>query len=148
MAEAEPLVVCGEAETEAIGERLAGTLGRDDVVYLEGDLGAGKTTFARGLARGLGALGREVASPTFALVNEYVDRAGAVVLRHLDLYRLADARRDLEALGLPEAVEGSPVCIEWPRNAVRELLAPTVRVRIETDRGGAARRVTVTRVAP
>jgi tRNA threonylcarbamoyladenosine biosynthesis protein TsaE len=143
--QAEPVTAYGEAETESVAERLAGELGRDDVVYLEGDLGAGKTTFARGLARGLGARAREVASPTFALVNEYAGDSGAIVLRHLELYRIADARRDLEGLGLPDAVAGAPVCIEWPRTAIRGLLPPTVEVRIETEPGGASRRITVAR---
>lgn len=140
-----PVMARGEAETEAVAERLAGTLGPGDVVYLEGDLGAGKTTFARGLARGLGARARDVASPTFALVNEYAGDTGAIVLRHLDLYRLADARRELEALGLPESVAGAPVCVEWPRTAIRSVLAPTVEVRIDTEPGGRSRRITVTR---
>lgn len=147
MSEPEAVIARGEAETEATAERLAGTLGESDVVYLEGDLGAGKTTFARGLARGLGARAREVASPTFALVNEYAGEDGSIVLRHLDLYRLADTRRDLEALGLPDSVAGAPACIEWPRTAIRGLLAPTVEVRIETLSGGEGRRITVKRLA-
>ncbi|HEY4229635.1 MAG TPA: tRNA (adenosine(37)-N6)-threonylcarbamoyltransferase complex ATPase subunit type 1 TsaE, partial [Thermoanaerobaculia bacterium] len=107
-------------ETEAFGERLAATLSPSDVVYLVGDLGAGKTTLARGLARGLGAQTREVASPTFALLNEYAAREGAgIVLRHLDLYRLADDPRDLAVLGLPDAVADAPVCVEWPGEAIR-----------------------------
>jgi len=147
MTEPEAVIALGEAETEAAAERLAGTLGPSAVVYLEGELGAGKTAFARGLARGLGARAREVASPTFALVNEYAGEAGAIVLRHLDLYRLADTRRDLEALGLPDSIAGAPVCIEWPRTAIRDLLAPTVEVEIETVSGGEARRITVRRLA-
>jgi len=147
MTEPEAVIALGEAETEAAAERLAGTLGPSAVVYLEGELGAGKTAFARGLARGLGARAREVASPTFALVNEYAGEAGEIVLRHLDLYRLADTRRDLEALGLPDSIAGAPVCIEWPRTAIRDLLAPTVEVEIETVSGGEARRITVRRLA-
>ncbi len=136
----------GEAETEAIAQRLAGRLDPTDVVYLEGELGAGKTTFARGLALGLGARARDVASPTFALLNEYAGESGVIVLRHLDLYRLEDTERDLAALGLPESVAGAPVCIEWPRTAIRGILAPTVEVQIETRAGGAARRIRVTSV--
>ncbi len=146
MIEPAGVIALGEAQTEAMAQRLAATLGPGDVVYLEGDLGAGKTTFARGLARGLGARVREVASPTFALVNEYAGEAGAIVLRHLDLYRLADTRRDLEALGLPDSVAGAPVCVEWPRSAIRGLLAPTVEVRIETLAGGEGRRITLERL--
>jgi tRNA threonylcarbamoyladenosine biosynthesis protein TsaE len=134
-------------ETEALGERLAAALGQEDVVYLEGDLGAGKTAFARGLARGLGAAAREVASPTFALLHEYAGPDGTVVLRHLDLYRLSDSARELEVLGLPDSVSGAPVCIEWPRPAVRGLLPPTVEVRIEADPGGEGRRVSIVRVS-
>lgn len=131
------------SETEALGERLAAGLSAGDVVFLEGELGAGKTAFARGLARGLGASEREVASPTFALLHEYAGSDGAIVLRHLDLYRLPDSERELEVLGLPESVLGAPVCIEWPRPAVRKILAPTVEVRIEAEPGGEGRRVSI-----
>jgi len=136
------------AETEALGEGLAATLSKDDVVYLEGELGAGKTAFARGVARGLGAAERDVASPTFSLVNEYAGPDGSIVLRHLDLYRLADAPRDLEVLGLPESMAGAPVCVEWPRGAVRGLLPPTVAVRLEALPGGEGRRVWIERLPP
>jgi tRNA threonylcarbamoyladenosine biosynthesis protein TsaE len=132
-------------ETEALGERLAATLSPADVVYLVGDLGAGKTTLARGLARGLGAREREVASPTFALLHEYAAPDGAIVLRHLDLYRLEDRPRELEVLGLPGAVAGAPVCVEWPGEAIRELLPPTVEVTIRAD-GGESRRIRVARL--
>ena len=121
-----------ESETEAVGAELSGSLGRHDVVYLTGDLGAGKTAFARGLARGLGAPAREVASPTFALLHEYVGPGGGVVLRHLDLYRLKDDPRELEPLGLPDALRGAPVCVEWPGSAIRTALPPTVEVSIAT----------------
>jgi len=130
-------------ETESLGERLASRLSAGDVVYLEGELGAGKTAFARGVARGLGAAGRDVASPTFALLHEYAGEGGAIVLRHLDLYRLSDSAKELEVLGLPESVADAPVCIEWPRVAVRRVLPPTVEVRIEREPGGESRRVAI-----
>ncbi|MEP6993452.1 MAG: tRNA (adenosine(37)-N6)-threonylcarbamoyltransferase complex ATPase subunit type 1 TsaE [Acidobacteriota bacterium] len=129
----EEIVTRGGAETEGLGERLASSLSSGDVVYLHGELGAGKTTLARGLARGLGALPREVASPTFALLHEYANADGAIVLRHLDLYRLADDPRDLAVLGLPDAVAGAPVCVEWARGAIRRLLPPSVEVTIQAD---------------
>jgi len=135
------------AETEALGQRLAAELSPADVVYLLGDLGAGKTTFARGLARGLGAAARDVASPTFALLHEYAGAGGAIVLRHLDLYRLSDSERELEVLGLPEGVAGAPVCIEWPRESVKALLPSTVEVRLEAEPGGESRRVSIAPVS-
>jgi tRNA threonylcarbamoyl adenosine modification protein YjeE len=128
-----------EAETEALGESLARALSKDDVVYLTGDLGAGKTAMVRGIARGLGARDREVASPTFALVHEYADTSGKLVLRHLDLYRLADSERELAVLGLPGSVEGVPVCVEWPRRAVRAILPPSVEVELSTESDGRRR---------
>jgi len=118
-------------ETERLGEELARRLTAADVVYLEGDLGAGKTTFVRGIARGLGAPERQVASPTFALLHEYVDAGGAVRLRHLDLYRLSDAARELDVLGIPDALAGAPVCVEWPKAVLRVALPPTWEVRLE-----------------
>ena len=76
----------GERETEALGERLGKAVGPGTVIAYTGDLGAGKTAFTRGLARGLGYSGR-VTSPTFTIVNEY--EGGRLPLFHFDLYRLA-----------------------------------------------------------
>ena len=109
------------------------------MVYLSGELGAGKTCLARGIARGLGASTREVASPTFAILHEYAGPGGRIVLRHLDLYRLRDQPRDLEVLGLPESAEGAPVVVEWPGRAIRELLPPTRVVEIERLEDGSRR---------
>ena len=134
-------VTRSEAETEDYGERLAGRLSAGDVVYLFGDLGAGKTCLARGVARGLGAVVREVASPTFAILHEYGGAGGEIRLRHLDLYRLADRAGELEILGLPESVAGAPVVVEWPGTAIRQALPPTIEIRIDTLPDG-ARRIT------
>jgi tRNA threonylcarbamoyladenosine biosynthesis protein TsaE len=99
-----------EAETEAAGERLAAALSPGDVVLLEGQLGAGKTAFVRGLARGLGAPAGEVSSPTFTLIQEY--RGGRLPLFHVDLYRLEPA--EVDDLGLDELISGQGVvAIEW-----------------------------------
>jgi tRNA threonylcarbamoyladenosine biosynthesis protein TsaE len=130
------VVTSSEEETEEAGRRLAGSLALDDVVYLEGELGAGKTCFARGVARGLGASAREVASPTFAILNEYAGESGGIVLRHLDLYRLEDSARELEVLGLPDSVCGAPVAVEWPNTALRAVLPPTREVTISVLPGG------------
>ncbi|HVY39110.1 MAG TPA: tRNA (adenosine(37)-N6)-threonylcarbamoyltransferase complex ATPase subunit type 1 TsaE [Polyangia bacterium] len=97
-------------ELQAIAERLGRLLQVGDMLALIGPLGAGKTTFVQGLARGLGVpADRHVASPTFALVNEH---PGRVPLVHADLYRVADAR-ELEELGLTDAFDRAAVAIEW-----------------------------------
>ena len=129
----------GEEETEAFGQSLAADLSPGDVVYLVGNLGAGKTCLARGVARGMGAAAREVASPTFAILHEYAGADGEIRLRHLDLYRLEDRLEQLEVLGLPGSVAGAPVVVEWPGRAVRQLLPPTMEVTIETLPDGARR---------
>ena len=133
------LVSRNEGETEAFGRDLASELGASDVVYLIGDLGAGKTTLARGLAAGTGAVAREVASPTFAILHEYARSDGAIAMRHLDLYRLADRVADLDVLGLPDAVAGAPIAVEWPGRAIRRLLPPTHEITIAPQPDGSRR---------
>ena len=99
-----------EAETSAVGESLGRTLHAGDVVLLYGDLGAGKTAFVRGLARGMGANPEDVSSPTFTLVQEYA--GPALTLFHVDLYRLEPA--EIDDLGLEDLVAGDGiVAIEW-----------------------------------
>jgi tRNA threonylcarbamoyladenosine biosynthesis protein TsaE len=115
-------------ETEALASALAVRLQAGDVVLLSGDLGAGKTAFVRGLARGLGIDPEAVSSPTFALVHEY--RGGRLDLFHVDLYRLdsaAAADLGLEELG----AGGGVVALEWPERLAHDIGA-TVTVRIET----------------
>ncbi|MGH7731944.1 MAG: tRNA (adenosine(37)-N6)-threonylcarbamoyltransferase complex ATPase subunit type 1 TsaE, partial [Candidatus Eiseniibacteriota bacterium] len=94
-------------ETEELGESLAPSLRAGDVVALSGPLGAGKTRFVAGLARGLSAAAR-VRSPTYTLVNEY---PGRIALAHVDLYRLEPA--DVESLGLDDHLEGGALVVEW-----------------------------------
>jgi len=79
-------------------------------------------------------------------VNEYVGIDGAIVLRHLDLYRLPDMPRELEKIGVPDALTGAPVAVEWPGKAVRAVLPPTVEVVIEREEAD-ARRIRVTRLS-
>ncbi|HMA18852.1 MAG TPA: tRNA (adenosine(37)-N6)-threonylcarbamoyltransferase complex ATPase subunit type 1 TsaE [Thermoanaerobaculia bacterium] len=133
------IVTRGGAETESFGRELANELAAGDVIYLTGDLGAGKTTLARGIAEGLGAAPREVASPTFAILHEYAAPGGAIVMRHLDLYRLADRAGELEVLGLPDAATGAPIAVEWPGQAIRAILPPTVEITIARGSGGVRR---------
>jgi tRNA threonylcarbamoyladenosine biosynthesis protein TsaE len=133
------LVTRSEKETEDVGRKLAEELLASDVVYLVGDLGAGKTTLARGIAAGLGAVPRQVASPTFAILHEYAAADGAIVMRHLDLYRLADRAGELDVLGLPEVAAGAPIAVEWPGRAIRAVLPPTREIAIAEGPGGARR---------
>ena len=104
------LQTVNESETSQAGEDLGRTLRPGDVVLLHGDLGAGKTAFVRGMARGIGANSDEVTSPTFTIVQEY---AGSVAtLYHVDLYRLEGP--EIDDLGLEDLVSGEGiVAIEW-----------------------------------
>lgn len=98
-----------EQETEALGAALAQRLHGGDVIAYRGDLGAGKTAFTRGLARGLGCTGR-VTSPTFTIVNEY---EGEIPLFHFDLYRLGD-EEELWDIGWEDYLGRGGVCaVEW-----------------------------------
>lgn len=127
-----------EEETSAAGERLASTLHAGDVVLLFGDLGAGKTAFVRGLARGLGADPEDVSSPTFTLVQEY---HGRLALFHVDLYRLEE--REVDDLGLEELVLGDGVvAIEWAERW-RDRPDDVIEVCLE-DIGDEKRRIRVT----
>jgi tRNA threonylcarbamoyladenosine biosynthesis protein TsaE len=98
----------GPEATEAAAERIARHVGRGDLLLLQGEMGAGKTTFVRGLARGLGVSG-DVMSPTFQLVRVY---PGPVQLAHVDLYRLASGA-ELADLGLDELLDDGAVVVEW-----------------------------------
>lgn len=98
-------------QTRRIGVRLGGALQTGDVICLQGDLGAGKTTFVQGVARGWGSLD-SVSSPTFILVNVY-RRADQSQLFHLDAYRL-DSTPEAEELDLDSMLSQGPVLIEWP----------------------------------
>jgi len=100
-----------ERETQDIAREIARELKAGDVLLLEGQLGAGKTTFVRGLAEGLGVDPADVSSPTFTLVHEY--RGRDVTLYHVDLYRLGAT--SAEDLGLDEAaISAGILVIEWP----------------------------------
>ena len=105
------LITRSEQETSSAGAQLSRTLGPGSVVLLEGELGAGKTAFVRGLAAGLDIDPDDVSSPTFTLIQEY--RGGRHTLYHVDLYRLRS--REVEDLGLEELLlAGGIVAIEWP----------------------------------
>ncbi len=117
-------------ETRALARRLAPQLRPGDVVLLVGELGAGKTTFVRGLAEGLGLDPGRVSSPTFVLIQEY-EREGAPSLYHVDAYRVRDPCELLE-VGLEEYFERPGITvIEWG-DKVRELVPPgAIEIRFE-----------------
>ena len=96
------------AETEAVGEAVGSLLRVGDLVVLTGDLGAGKTTFAKGLARALGVT-QKVTSPTFTIVQEY---DGRVPVAHVDVYRL-DRIQELHDFGFEELLESRVTIVEW-----------------------------------
>jgi tRNA threonylcarbamoyladenosine biosynthesis protein TsaE len=138
-----PEVVVSESEqaTADLGSRLAHELAPGDIVLLEGELGAGKTAFVRGLAVGLGASEDEVSSPTFTLIQEY---HGRLPFLHADLYRISGA--EAEELGLDELGRDGVVAIEWAEK-LRRRPARAFEVRIE-DLGGDRRRITVVSPQP
>jgi tRNA threonylcarbamoyladenosine biosynthesis protein TsaE len=135
---ADAVETAGEEETVAAGERCAATLSPGSVVLLYGQLGAGKTAFVRGLARGLGAAPDDVSSPTFTIIQEYAGRTAT--LYHVDLYRLEPA--EVDDLGLDELVSGEGiVAIEWA-DRWRERPNDAIEVRIE-DRGEDRREIRI-----
>ena len=126
-------------QTEAVGEKLGQVLMPGAVIAYRGDLGAGKTAFTRGLARGLGA-GEPVTSPTYTIVNEYL--SGRMPLFHFDMYRLSSAD-DLFDIGWDDYLERGGVCaVEWSENA-EDALEDPITVTIE-KLGEDTRRITVT----
>ena len=114
-------------ETELVGERLGRALSGGEVIAYRGDLGAGKTAFTRGLARGLG-ISMRVTSPTYTIVNEYI--GGRLPLFHFDMYRL-DSADDLFDIGWEDYLHRGGVCaVEWSEN-VSEAIEKAITVEIE-----------------
>jgi len=125
-------------ETEKIGEALGKILPAGTVLAYEGDLGAGKTAFTRGLARGLGYLD-PVTSPTYTIVNEYL--GGRLPLFHFDMYRLRSSD-DLFDIGWEDYLDRNGICaVEWSEN-VRDAMENAITVRIEKT-GDESRRINV-----
>ena len=124
-------------ETQDLGRALGKKLVGGELLTVEGPLGAGKTTFIRGLALGLG-IEKGVCSPTYTLVNEY--HGGRLVLYHVDLYRLGGAA-EVEDLGLDECLETGVVAVEWPEMGMpfwakyRPRIGIKLEVLNETSRG-------------
>lgn len=130
-------------ETIAVGRQLAAKLSSAHLVMLRGELGAGKTTLAKGIAEGLQAASHEdVTSPTFTLIHEY--RGPEVTIFHVDLYRI-ETQRELDTLGLDELIaeQGNLVLLEWGEKFARFEKERDVEIRIER-KGEQERRITVT----
>ena len=130
-----PRLLRSAEDTAALGAAVAAAFGADPgaVIYLEGPLGTGKTTLARGLLRALGVQGA-IRSPTYTLLEPY--EVGGRTLVHLDLYRLTDPR-ELEQLGLRDYPrERCWWLIEWPERGGARLPEPDLRLRLAHDPGG------------
>jgi len=131
----------GAAATGAIGAAIGALLGPGDLVVLAGDLGAGKTTLAKGIAAALGVTD-PVTSPTFAIVQEY---EGRVPVAHADVYRLASIA-ELADLALDELLDDHVVLVEWGDRVVAALPADRIEIRLESGVAPDDRRLTVTPV--
>ncbi len=131
-------------ETEAVGAALGARLHPGDLVVLTGDLGAGKTTIAKGIARGLGVT-EPVTSPTFTIVQEY---EGRCPVAHVDVYRL-ERLQELHDFGFDELLESHVVLVEWGGAITRLLPADRCEVELTLDAADdAVRRVEITAIGP
>ena len=128
------------AETEELGAQLAARLRPGDVVAYTGDLGAGKTAFTRGLARGLGVAG-PVTSPTYTIVNEYT--GGRMPLFHFDMYRLC-SEDDLFDIGWEDYLDRGGLCVvEWSERVLGALEAPVTVTIEKSPHGENQRKITI-----
>jgi tRNA threonylcarbamoyladenosine biosynthesis protein TsaE len=136
------LDLAAESETSALAARVARMARAGDVIALRGELGSGKTSFARGFIRALGRGDEEVPSPTFTLVEVYEFPEGKPAVWHFDLYRLTRSE-DVYELGFEEALGGAILLIEWPERLGP--LLPSERLEVELSAGplAAARHVRV-----
>jgi len=117
--------------TETIGGDLAGRLRGGDVLLLEGDLAAGKTTLVRGLVRALDGDGLDVSSPTFVILQSYRCDGGKIEsVHHVDLYRLGERISDLREIGIDEILseDDAIVAVEWPKDALATWIPSDARV--------------------
>lgn len=132
------IITENEKETEAAGERFAANLPGGTVVAMYGDLGAGKTAFVRGMARGMG-LDCRVSSPTFTVVNEYL---GKRELIHFDMYRLSSSD-ELFDIGWEDYISRGAVCVvEWSENVRDAFFGDEINVTIE-KLGPEKRKITI-----
>jgi tRNA threonylcarbamoyladenosine biosynthesis protein TsaE len=131
------MILPDEASTLALGAGLGGLVRPGDAITLSGDLGAGKTTLARGLLAALGLEG-EAPSPTFAIVQTYAPPETRLPVAHVDLYRIEDPN-ETEELGLDDLRTDHVLLIEWPERLGVELWQGALQLRIETPAEGGRR---------
>ncbi len=119
------------AETENLGGHLAAELCGGDVLLLEAELAAGKTTFVRGILTGLGGQQTDVSSPTFVLIQSYDCNSGDITtLHHVDLYRLGESVSDLREIGIEDILSDvrAVIAIEWPKETIAPWIPGDARV--------------------
>lgn len=131
------MVLSTAEDTERLGERLAAEVSAGDVIVLDGPLGAGKTTLTKGIARGLGVIGR-VSSPTFVIARTHRPGQSTVGLVHVDAYRLglgtgASPLDELDALDLDTELTDSVVVVEWGEDLVNGLVERHLLVRLRRE---------------
>jgi tRNA threonylcarbamoyladenosine biosynthesis protein TsaE len=135
MGNATTVTVPAAAAMQELGRSLAPLLRPGDLVLLSGELGAGKTTLARGLGEGLGVRGA-VTSPTFVIARVHPPLGGGPALVHVDAYRLGGGLDQMEDLDLDVSLSDSVVVVEWGEGKVEELSDSRLEVRIERALGG------------
>jgi tRNA threonylcarbamoyladenosine biosynthesis protein TsaE len=134
------VILAGPAETASAGQALAEVLRAGDIIALSGDLGAGKTSLARGLLAGLGLV-EDAPSPSFAIVIPYDLPEVRLPVWHVDLFRLDDPD-EIEELGLDEALSNGALIIEWPERMGTRLWPEALLLHLNPE--GSGRRLTVT----
>ena len=135
-----------EEETFNLGKTIGEKVKPSTVICLDGDLGVGKTVFAKGLAKGLG-IDEAVSSPTFTIIHEY--KTGRLPFYHLDVYRILDIS-EMDELGADEYFYGDGVClIEWATNIEEILPESAIRITINKDlnKGDNYRRITIKNIS-
>lgn len=125
----EEFISSSAAETEKIGLDFARKLKGCETIAFFGDLGAGKTTFTRGLAKGLGVDEKEISSPTFAIVHEH---NGKCMLYHFDMYRVS-SWEDLDTTGFFDVLEKGVVVVEWSENIKNALPDDRIEIRLSQE---------------
>jgi tRNA threonylcarbamoyladenosine biosynthesis protein TsaE len=133
------MILADAAATEALGADLGGLLKAGDVILLSGGLGAGKTSFARGILRGAGYAG-DVASPTFPILIDYAPPDVRLPVAHADLYRIGDPA-DLEQLDLDATTIDGALIVEWPERLPDDAWPNALRLTFAPEGNG--RRLTV-----